>query len=85
MEDYTAISLSLKEGLHSNEAFLAVFDSHGGEVAEYASKHLWTAIQDQLTDDLQSIRGAMSDAYIQLHRTMEENRSESNSFIKVHF
>lgn len=82
MEDYTAISLSLKEGLHSNEAFLAVY---GGEVAEYASKHLWTAIQDQLTDDLQSIRGAMSDAYIQLHRTMEENRSESNSFIKVHF
>lgn len=62
MEDYTAVSLSPKE---YNETFLAVFDGHGWkEAAKYASKHLWTAIKDQLTDDLQSVRGAMRDTYI---------------------
>ena len=92
MEDYIAVSLSPKESLLSNpemreQAFVGVFDGHGGkEAAKYAREHLWSVIQDQvkfLTHDPQSVREAIRDAYIQLHRTMEESRGESTIMILI--
>ncbi|XP_003390138.2 PREDICTED: protein phosphatase 1D-like [Amphimedon queenslandica] len=84
MEDYIAVSLSPKESLLSNpemreQAFVGVFDGHGGkEAAKYARENLWSVIQDQsnfLTQDPQSVREAISNAYLQLHNTMEESRA----------
>ena len=83
MEDYIAVYLSPKESLLSNpdmreQAFVGVFDGHGGkEAAKYARDHLWSVIQDQskfLMQDPQSVREAISNAYLQLHNTMQESR-----------
>uniref|UniRef100_A0A1X7V4R5 PPM-type phosphatase domain-containing protein n=1 Tax=Amphimedon queenslandica TaxID=400682 RepID=A0A1X7V4R5_AMPQE len=84
MEDYIAVYLSPKESLLSNplmreQAFVGVFDGHGGkEAAKYARDHLWSVVQNQpkfLTQDSQSVREAISNAYLQLHNTMQESRA----------
>ena len=92
MEDYIAVNLSPNETLRKipemkEQAYVGVFDGHGGkEAAKYAREHLWETIQKQSkfqTHDIDSVKEAILDAYLELHQTMLASRGKTNSIFKV--
>lgn len=85
MEDYIAVNLSPDDELLANpelreQAFVGVFDGHGGkEAAKYAREKMWQMIQQQpkfQTHDRLSVREAINDAYLQLHEAMLSSRGK---------
>ena len=91
MEDYVAVNLSPNETLQKipemkEQAYIGVFDGHGGkEAAKYARKHLWETIQKQSkfqTRDVESVKEAILDAYIELHETMLASRGKDKPCLK---
>ena len=92
MEDYIAVDLSPNETLRKipemkEQAYVGVFDGHGGkEAAKYAREHLWETIQKQSkfqTHDVDSVKEAILDAYLELHQTMLASRGKDKSVFKV--
>lgn len=83
MEDYLDVRLAPNETIQKipslrEQAFVGVFDGHGGkEAALYARERLWDLIQEQTkfrTTDRQSVKEAIEDAYWGLHKEMEPMR-----------
>jgi protein phosphatase 1D len=83
MEDYLDVRLAPNETLQKipglrEQAFVGVFDGHGGkEAALYARERLWDLIQEQTkfrTTDRQQVTEAIEDAYWGLHKEMEPLR-----------
>lgn len=80
MEDYISVNLSPSPGNAKNkpelseQAFVGVFDGHGGkEAAKFAKEKMWEMIQKQpkfWTTDVDCVREAISDAFLALHRQM---------------
>ena len=86
MEDYLDVRLAPNETLQKipglrEQAFVGVFDGHGGkEAALYARERLWDLIQEQTkfrTTDRQQVVEAIEDAYWGLHKEMEPKRRTS--------
>ena len=76
MEDYLAVRLDpLKE-----QAYIGVFDGHGGkEAAKYARERLWDIIQSQpkyKLSDVSSVKESLQEAFLALHEEMEPLRGE---------
>ena len=91
MEDYIAVNLSPNEKLRKlpemkEQAYVGVFDGHGGkEAAKYAREHLWETIQKQSkfqTHDVDSVKEAILDAYLELHETMLASRGKGKPCLK---
>ncbi len=83
MEDYIAVNLAPNDTLKEipdmrEQAYIGVFDGHGGkEAAKYAREELWAYIQNQnkfLSHDLGSVKEAITEAYLELHQKMLEQR-----------
>ena len=83
MEDYLDVRLTPNATLQKipglrEQAFVGVFDGHGGkEAALYARERLWDLIQEQSkfrTTDREKVMEAITDAYLGLHREMEPMR-----------
>ena len=88
MEDYLSVNLAPNEELRKlpelrNQAFVAVFDGHGGkEAAKYARDGLWDAIQSQtkfLFSDTKSICQCIRDGFECLHLEMLQHRGNTRS------
>ncbi len=84
MEDYFDVRLASDETLKKlpalrEQAFVGVFDGHGGkEAALYARERLWDLIQEQTkfrSTDRQTVMKGIEEAYWALHREMEPLRS----------
>ena len=84
MEDYLDVRLTPNETLKKipalrEQAFVGVFDGHGGkEAAMYARERLWDLIQEQpkfRSTERQTVVKAIEEAYWALHREMEPLRS----------
>ena len=94
MEDHIAVNLSptnetLQKILKMKEqAYIGVFDGHdGNEAAKYACEHLWEMIQKQTkfqTSDVDSVKKVISDAYLELHKTMLASRGKGKSCLKYY-
>ena len=92
MEDFFAVNLSptnetlLKIPKMKEQAYIGVFDGHGGkQAAQYACEHLWETIQKQSkfqTHDVESVKEAILDAYIELHETMSASRGKGKPCLK---
>ena len=92
MEDYLAVELEANEESQQlphlkEQAFVGVFDGHGGqEAAMYARDRLWQVIQKQpkfrLTDP-EGIKEALREAYVALHEEMEPLRGNMAGFLEV--
>lgn len=86
MEDYLAVKLCPNEELCKSpdlreQAFVGVFDGHGGkEAAKFARERLWDIIQTQpkyLSSDVEAIQESIQEAFVALHQEMEPLRSMS--------
>ena len=83
MEDYFAVKLEPNDDLKEipelrEQAFVGIFDGHGGkEAAKYAREAMWKEIQKQpkfRSQDVDSVREAIKDAYLALHNEMVSYR-----------
>ena len=83
MEDYFAVKLCPNEELRKHpdlrdQAFVGVFDGHGGkEAAKFARERLWDVIQMQtkyLSTDVETIQESIEEAFLALHHEMEPLR-----------
>ena len=86
MEDYIAVNLCPNETLRDmpdmkEQAYVGVFDGHGGkEAAKYAREELWEVIQNRkefVSHDVASVKEAIRNAYLELHKKMLEHRGQS--------
>lgn len=83
MEDYLAVKLTPNEDFSKlphlrEQAYVGVFDGHGGkEAAKYARDRLWDIIQNQpkyQLSDVKSVKESLKEAYVALHEEMEPLR-----------
>ena len=75
MEDYIFFK-------KDSQAFMAVFDGHGGEeAAEYARDNLWNAIKQMDgfdTNDSMKVIKAIEDGFVHTHEAMWKVRGEGS-------
>ncbi len=83
MEDFLAVELKANEESQKSphlraQAYIGVFDGHGGkEAAKYARDRLWDVIQRQpkfQLKDPEVIKEALCEGYLALHQEMEPLR-----------
>ena len=67
------------------QTYIGVFDGHGvKDAAKYVCENLWETIQKQpkfQTRDVDSVKEAISDAYLELHKTMLASRGKGNPML----